>query len=54
MNFYTLRHWSRDGVPTREHLVALTLQDVIETIGRMDNNREGHRRCRSSQVAMHF
>jgi len=31
--FYALRHWSRDGVPTREHLVALTLQDVVETMG---------------------
>jgi aldehyde:ferredoxin oxidoreductase len=31
--FYTLRHWSPDGVPTREHLVALELQDVVETMG---------------------
>jgi hypothetical protein len=31
--FYALRHWSRDGVPTRDHLTALTLQDVLETMG---------------------
>ena len=31
--FYALRHWSRDGIPTREHLVALELQDVVETMG---------------------
>jgi aldehyde:ferredoxin oxidoreductase len=31
--FYALRHWSRDGVPTREYLRALTLQDVVETMG---------------------
>src|SRR5919109_4954458 len=31
--FYALRHWSGDGVPTREHLMALALQDVVETMG---------------------
>jgi aldehyde:ferredoxin oxidoreductase len=30
--YYTLRHWSRDGIPTKEHLTALELQDVIATM----------------------
>jgi aldehyde:ferredoxin oxidoreductase len=30
--YYALRHWSRDGVPTKEHLTALGLQDVIATM----------------------
>jgi len=30
--FYALRRWSRDGIPSREHLVALELQDVVETM----------------------
>jgi aldehyde:ferredoxin oxidoreductase len=30
--YYALRHWSRDGVPTKEHLAALDLQDVIATM----------------------
>jgi aldehyde:ferredoxin oxidoreductase len=36
--YYALRHWSRDGVPTKEHLAALEIQDVIAT---MESN--GHR-----------
>jgi aldehyde:ferredoxin oxidoreductase len=30
--YYSRRRWSRDGVPTREQLAALELQDVIETL----------------------
>ena len=30
---YALRHWSREGIQTREHLVALVLPDVAETMG---------------------
>jgi aldehyde:ferredoxin oxidoreductase len=30
--YYALRHWSRDGVPTTAHLTALELQDVIATM----------------------
>jgi aldehyde:ferredoxin oxidoreductase len=30
--YYALRHWSRDGIPTGEHLVALALPEVAETI----------------------
>jgi aldehyde:ferredoxin oxidoreductase len=30
--YYRLRRWSRDGVPLREQLTALGLQDVIETM----------------------
>jgi len=28
--YYALRHWSRDGIPTPEHLVNLGLSDVAE------------------------
>jgi len=31
-DYYALRHWSRDGVPTKERLAALELQDVIATM----------------------
>ncbi|MGH8060107.1 MAG: aldehyde ferredoxin oxidoreductase C-terminal domain-containing protein, partial [Candidatus Entotheonellia bacterium] len=30
--YYTLRGWTRDGVPTRERLAALGLADIAETI----------------------
>jgi aldehyde:ferredoxin oxidoreductase len=30
--FYALRRWSRDGIPTREHLEALALGDVVATM----------------------
>jgi len=39
--FYALRHWSRDGVPTPEHLRALTLQDVVETMGSNGQKERG-------------
>jgi aldehyde:ferredoxin oxidoreductase len=30
--FYDLRHWSRDGIPTQKHLVALALADIAATM----------------------
>ena len=30
--YYALRQWSRDGVPTEERLAALELQDVSATM----------------------
>jgi aldehyde:ferredoxin oxidoreductase len=30
--YYALRHWSPDGIPLKEHLAALELQDVIGTM----------------------
>jgi aldehyde:ferredoxin oxidoreductase len=30
--YYTLRGWTRDGVPTKERLMALGLEDVIDTM----------------------
>jgi aldehyde:ferredoxin oxidoreductase len=30
--YYTLRGWTRDGVPTKERLMALGLEEVIDTM----------------------
>ena len=30
--YYALRGWTRDGVPTKERLIALGLEDVVDTM----------------------